>query len=121
LVRSTSECWRRSSSRRAVMARSRQFEEKPAPLYGGGAGSFGGLSGPPERLVDFVSGAGGGHADVVGGPVRPFRKLAAHLVALAPDMDSLGDLREKANSMMIYHRLVGKNAHIALLSPICWR
>src|SRR5215510_4858461 len=121
LERSTSEYCRRSSKRRAVMARSENWERRPAPLYAGGAGTNGGLSSPPERLVDFVGDVGGGHADVVEVPLRPFGKLAPHLVALAPDMEGLGQLREKAVSMMIYHRLVGENGHFRLLFLICWR
>src|SRR4051794_19486605 len=81
--RSTSECWRRSSRRMAVMARSGDCRRKPAPLYGGGAGFDGGLSGPPERLVDLVGDVGGGHADVMQVPFRPLRKLAASRSARA--------------------------------------
>src|SRR5262245_22174571 len=101
--RSTSVCWRRSSKRKAAMARSQNFEGKPAPLYGGGAGISGGSSSPPERLVDFVGDVGGRHADVVEVPFGPRGKLAPHRVALVPDMEGLGHLRKEAVSMMIYH------------------
>src|ERR1700740_1557687 len=96
-----------------------KLRRKPAPLYGGGAGFIGGLSGPPERLVDFVGDVGGGHADVVQVPFGPLGKLAPRLVAFAPDMEGLGQSRENAMSMMIYHRFVGENGHFRLLFLIC--
>src|SRR5439155_10249444 len=97
------------------------IRRKPAPLCAGGAGSIGGSSSPPERLVEFVGDVGGGHADVVQVPFGPFGKLAPRLVALAPDMDGLSQSREKAMPMMIYHRFVGENGHFLLLYLICWR
>src|SRR5262245_45887456 len=95
-------------------------KEAGAPLWRRGRLSSG-PSGPPERLVDFVADVGGGHSDVVEVPFRPFGKLAPRRITFAPEMDRLGQLREKPRSMMIYHRFVGENGHFRLLFLICWR
>src|SRR6185369_8693483 len=94
-------------------------DAKPASTFAGRAPWR--PSGPPERLVEFVGDVGGGHPDVVQVPFRPFGKLAAHRVALAPGVEGLGQLRKNAMSMMIYHRFVGENAHFKLLYLISCR
>jgi hypothetical protein len=88
-----------------------------APLDEGGAG-IGGSSSPPEGLFDLMGDIAAGQADVMQVPVGPLRELTAALVALAPDVQGLAELGQKAWNMMICHRFVGISGHFQLLELI---
>jgi hypothetical protein len=71
---------------------------------------------PPKRLFGFENDIAPGKADIVQFSLRQFSQLAPLVLALAPDMQGLRDLREKAGTMMIYHRFMCESGHFYLLS-----
>jgi len=70
------------------------------------------LSGPPERLVDFVIDVGPGPADIVKVAFAPMRKLLTAPVALPPNLEGLTQLGQDSPNMMICHRFVCQSRHL---------
>src|SRR5260370_30510734 len=76
---------------------------------------------PPKRLFGLVNDVATRKSDVMQVPVGPLCQLTPLALTLAPGMEGLAELGEKARTMIIYHRFMCASGHFNLLKLNCCR